>query len=146
MHYHDVSDEEWMKRKDEIVETLGNFQNGVLQPISQRECFIHSLQHENAQLRQKRMRYSFWQRAFTKHDEVLELDRKIRKNQGLIWKTERELKRAYEHMRQEAQKIQHHWFDLVGIGYGSVKPRLTDADFERLDKRWAEAHPDEEQD
>lgn len=146
MHYHVVKDEYWMKEKDNIVETLGNFQNKILQPISQRESFIHSLQCEIRDLRAKRKKYSWFQCAFTKHDEVLAIDHKISDNEHLIRKSEYELKRAYEDMRQICYKMQHHWFDLVGVGYGDKKCRITEEEFAELDKRWAEAHPDEDLD
>lgn len=144
MHYHIVTDEWWMKEKDNIVETMGNFQNKVLQPISQRECFLVGLRSEIRKLQRERSEYSWWQCAFTKHDEVLDIDNRISERRALIRKTEHEIDEAYEYMMIQCSKIQRHWFDLVGIGYSNVPPRLTDEDFERLDKRWADAHPDEE--
>lgn len=143
MHYHTVSDEEWMKNKDAIVETMGNFQNSVLQPISQREFFIRCLQRENIDLASDRAKFSFLQCVFSKHDEALAIDKKIQYNKDLIFKTECELGKHYEHMQRECRKIQEHWFDLVGVGYNDKKCRLTKEDFKRLDARWAKLNPNE---
>ncbi len=35
-------------------------------------------------------------------------------------------------------QLQHHWFDLHGIGYGGKEPTITKETLEMLDKRWNE--------
>lgn len=144
MHYHAVLDSLWMKEKEAIVETLGHYQNDVCQPISQLECYIHCLKRENTELFNEGHNMTLWEILFSKRKRHATILDKLHTNKYLIRNAESELKEAYNHMYRMSIRMQHHWFDLVGVGYGEKDSRLTEDDFLLLDKRWAELNPKQE--
>lgn len=143
MNYHIVTDEWWMNEKDAIVDTMAEYSNNVIQPITQRQCFIIAMRMQLNTRHIKMMEFSFIERKLTRRSEYQELHRLNLDDLHTIVNVEHEIKKAYDHMFVMSSRIQEHYFDLVGIGYGSKDPRLTADDIKILDARWYAAHPDE---
>lgn len=146
MNYHVVTDEYWMKEKDAIVETLSEYCNNITQPISQREFFIRSLKRRIHNNRMAIHELSWFERFWSKRNKHRDLADEIAYDLCTVARVKHEIQEVYNHMYCISIKMQHHYFDLVGVGYGDKESRLTEEDIAALDARWLAAHPDEEDD
>lgn len=101
------------KELQPLFETLAEYKNDVIQPITWAKGYIHAKQMEKSRIMDTMMwDLTFWEKYVTKRAEYAELQKRWNDCNNEIWRGKRKLANAELHMFRTSLKMQEHFMNL----------------------------------